>query len=316
MNLDLNKYMKYHIDIEFFYKQNDFLLESARHINNISKWTNTVYEKIYNELSMHNKIKNDVILLKDDFDVDVFFDECIIELNANVETNTNSNTCSVTGEYLLSSGYDENKKYTVKILLNILGSLPSSSKTYSLFNSEVKSTLAHELAHAYVDYNQNRTISAEDKKIEDNIDTQYLVYTGFTSNNMYIRDLVSCIYFSMKSEVHAMQNEISIQIMNLRNGVRDSKTANEIIQKTGVYQRLILYEEKLNKLKFVDDIIKEELLQEYNKIFNTNINDYAKMISKLNVRMIYARNKIIDAAANYIQVAYTFRNAINYNEMK
>lgn len=305
---NLEQYIKYHIDLEFYYKNNEFFIfESSRHIDNIEKWTSAIYKKLLNFVNSHTNnisFEDKLHIFKSDIS-NIFFDKCIITINYIPNDSVNN----IIGSYNLeSSGLYDNNEYVVFIDLTIIGNLKNINKL------SAKCTIAHELAHAYVEYNKNHNITITNK-IQSNHINQSLLIQGIVSNDIYIKRLCYCIYFSLKEEVQARQNEIYYEIYSKRISIRDRMLANDIIKNTKVYANLITCEQYFDDLKHIDDNFKQNCLNVYNKIFNCKIINYESLLNDLESKIIYARNKIIDAAASAASIAYKFRNSIDINNI-
>lgn len=300
---------KLHVSIEFNQLHKFGLInESQGHIGNIEYIAQEISDIILDYVEcrgfkLYSTINfSDLVIYKSDISVDTFFDEIHF---ANSYCFLIDNMISA-GSYHSDKSGMANKKYIVT-----LGIQYSSLIEY--MEDSLAPLIAHELAHAYEDYQKNKNVSIVDKSCIKLSDTAKLkIYEFLQSSDPYIKNMAELLYFSFKDEVTAMKNEICDEIFLKRHYIKDCTAGIKILMNTEVYRRIKSMEAKVDFLKNCVPKKKSELQDTYNNIFGTGVSDFNIILRKIETGFINAKHDIIKAGCKYICSTFLVKNTDGY----
>lgn len=312
--LNMNKienYIKYHTLIDF--KRFTCLDESTNHIDNINIYAKAITDKLLSFIvsSKGEQINlSKLIIYRSDIPLNnVFFDELHFEKSFFLINSDEKTPADIAGYLPDKSGIqidtNGNKKYIVTFRIDTITSLEYIKSDYPFL-------FAHEIAHAYEDYCRNPDSLIEDKSLADENERHFkpgFTYRAMTSNNKFLRKFAEILYFSFDDEVTAMKNEIFQELFLIRGNIEDFNSGNAQLKQTRVYRRIKYIEKYIYEIEHITDYhVQSELENLYELTYGTYINDYNKLLSKVNAKYTIARNKIISAAGKGLCFAYNTRN--------
>lgn len=303
----IDHFTNLHIAIEFNrLRKIGFLKESQGHIDNIeyiaAEVSKIILDYIESVEMTYSPILNlsNLVIHKSDIHVDnLFFDE--IRLTDSFYF-FNDTTVAAGSYYSEKSGNIDDNKYIVT-----LGIQFSSSKKYMA--ESLPPLIAHELAHAYEDWNLNKTVLIKDKQEKLLNKSKQEIYKLLQSNNPYIESFAEVTYFSFDDEITAMKNEICDEIFLNRCNLKDVTNATQILINTEVYKRILSMQRKIEFLKSASICQKPELIAIYNNIYETSITSFNTFLKNIESGFISAKNKIIKAASKYICSMYLIKDS-------
>lgn len=262
----------------------------------IKKWFNNNYQTIIDD----NGIS--AILTKEDFrGVETFFSQCRMLIDFNIGNGKNVYNC----------GYEPDKTRTgirsgsYYIEMNFSINAKDINSLYQLFMT----AFAHELTHAYEDYNRrkNRSLNMLDNVIKSG-------YTGAvdgmenspTTNGR----LINKIYYRMSdTELKAIIGQLYADIKGLNLTIYGTVSAMSIIKQTEAWR---YYEEIHNNMQVLnsDNLAnspntQKEIVNEFNKYNKKQVQNYQDFLKLFNTRWNKWSKKFMRQASKIVYDIYT-----------
>lgn len=239
----------------------------------------------------------------------VFFDKCVIDIVTNIDMSGLSfDVSSANFYYPDRSGVCADGSYMIYFKFFLMGDI---SKVFA----DLRPAVAHELTHAYVDYTMNPNKLMKDKSvggIDRNFDKEFL-HGSAATNDPDIKLIYNILYFTEKDEMNAMQSELWSELLRGRSMIRTSTGANELLKRTEVYKRMERNENCLHELHYItDEESQDKILDFFNSVFHSSATDYQRMLTKIDVIWVRARNRIINCACKYIGYFQDVKDTYGY----
>lgn len=233
----------------------------------------------------------------------------MIDVVANIDMSGNSfDVSSANFYYPDRSGVCENGSYMIYFKFFLMGDI-------SKVLEDLRPAAAHELTHAYVDYNTHPDESMKDKSVGGigrKFDRNFL-HGAAATDDPDIKLIYNILYFTEKDEINAMQSELWTELLRGRSMIGTSMGANELLKRTEVYKRMELNENRLHKLHNVTDKESQgKILNFFNSVFHSSVPDYRRMLMKVDVMWTRARNRIMNCACKYIGYFQDVKDTYGY----
>lgn len=286
-----------------------YITNIDEYIDCIKKWFDNNYQTIIDNGGIS------CLLTKEDFrDVETFFTDCKISLDFHIGNDKNIYRC----------GYEPDKTrtgirpgtYYIEMVFSI--NAKDIDSLYQLFMT----TFAHELTHAYEDYNRrkNKSLNMLDNVIKSGYTgAVYGMENSPTTNGR----LINKIYYRMSdTELKAIVGQLYADIKGLNLTIYGTVSAMSIIKQTEAWS---YYEEIYDNMQVLNSAAianspktQEEIVNEFNKYNKKQVQNYQDFLKLFNTRWTKWSKKFMQQASKIVYDIYTEqrnqRMTDSYNE--
>lgn len=286
-----------------------YITNIDEYIDCIKKWFDNNYQTIIDNGGIS------CLLTKEDFrDVETFFTDCKISLDFHIGNDKNIYRC----------GYEPDKTrtgirpgtYYIEMVFSI--NAKDINSLYQLFMA----TFAHELTHAYEDYNRrkNKSLNIIDSC---NKSGYFDATNGMANASTYNGQLINRMYYRMSNtELKAIIGQLYTEIKGLNLSIYGTVTAMSIIKQTEAWK---CYEALYNNIQALNGEVaannpntQKQIVSEFNIYNRKQVKNYQDFLSLFNTRWNKWSKKFMQQASKIVYDIYmeqqNHRMTDSYNE--
>lgn len=264
----------------FLYEKSEKLFEERGIIPNLNIFCETFIEYVLGKIDL-NKEEDRIFINKNIFSniQNCFFKNVQISIEYK-----NANINDGDGRYRHGNILNEIEDGKLKFLII---DISISSDKYN-FRELLEKIFSHEITHAFDNFQRlkNEQMSLFDANKKDGYENNKEWFSSkYDDRLMPIEAFRRIIYFLNKSEMNAYASTLKSEMRKNIEKYNNVENVSDLLKKCSIYEHYNAIKEYLEYfLNLRDEKTKQEILDEYNRIFEKDIKNYSKLKQILRLR--------------------------------